>query len=82
MLAFQSVMCCSMYFVFHMKMPIMQYRKQEITGCCCSEGEIIVQMKVNKSGFVPGEPIILEMDINNKSESPVQAWSVELIQVS
>lgn len=61
-------------------MPIMQYRRQEITGCCCSEGEIIVQMKVNKSGFVPGEPIILEMDINNKSESPVQAWSVELIQ--
>lgn len=75
-------MCCSMYFVFHMKMPIMQYKRQEITGCCCSEGEIIVQMKVNKSGFVPGEPIILEMDINNKSESPVQAWSVELIQVS
>lgn len=39
-------------------------------------------MKVNKSGFVPGEPIVVVMDINNKSESPVQAWSVELIQVS
>lgn len=62
-------------------MPIMQYRRQEITGCCCSEGEIIAQMKVNKSGFVPGEPIVVEMDINNKSETPVQAWTVELIQV-
>ncbi|XP_048769206.2 arrestin domain-containing protein 2-like [Ostrea edulis] len=61
-------------------MPIMQYRRQEITGCCCSEGEIIAQMKVNKSGFVPGEPIVVEMDINNKSETPVQAWTVELIQ--
>ncbi|XP_061183522.1 arrestin domain-containing protein 3-like [Saccostrea echinata] len=61
-------------------MPIIQYRRQEISGCCCSEGEIIAQMKVNKSGFVPGEPIVVEMDINNKSENAVQAWSVELIQ--
>ena len=70
------------HFIIHQQMPIMQYRRQEISGCCCSEGEIVVQMKVNKSGFVPGEPIVMEMDINNKSESPVQAWTVELIQVS
>ena len=62
-------------------MPLHMEKQQEIEGCCCNEGTVAVSVDVNKSGFVPGEPLVYDLKIDNKSDHTVGLMHLLLEQV-
>ena len=56
-------------------------RQEEIEGCCCSAGTLAVTVDVNKSGFVPGEPLVYDIKIDNKSDNTIGLIHLILEQV-
>nr|KAG5707515.1 hypothetical protein BaRGS_012019 [Batillaria attramentaria] len=44
---------------------------EAVEGCCCSAGNVQARLTINKTGFVPGEPITYTIDIFNKSDSNI-----------
>ena len=63
-------------------MPVLREQTKTIESCCCTEGPIDVSFQTNKSGYVPGEPIVFDINIQNRSETPVTMLLVDLNQVS
>lgn len=62
-------------------MPISLEKREEIEGCCCSEGSVQVKLDINKSGFVPGEPLVYDINIDNKSDNTIETIHLILEQV-
>ena len=51
-------------------------------GCMCiGSGTISCVFRINKLGFVPGEPVIIYAEIHNDSDSRVKFTEVSLVQV-
>lgn len=61
--------------------PISAQQAQEIEGCCCNDGSVVVKMDVNKSGYVPGEPLVYDIAIDNKSSNTIEHVHFEMEQV-
>lgn len=61
--------------------PISAQQHEEIEGCCCSEGTVTVKLDVSKSGYVPGEPIVYDIFIDNKSDNTIEHVNFELEQI-
>lgn len=52
-------------------------------GCMCiGAGTISCVFRINKLGFVSGEPVIIYAEIHNDSDSKVKFTEVSLVQVS
>ncbi|KAH9503434.1 Arrestin domain-containing protein 17 [Bulinus truncatus] len=62
-------------------MPIWGEQDEVIEGCCCSSGNIQARMTLNKTGYVPGEPLNYTVDIVNNTDNDVTGLEVELKQV-
>ncbi|RUS82645.1 hypothetical protein EGW08_009598 [Elysia chlorotica] len=62
-------------------MPVWGEQEQTIDGCCCTSGTVQARMTVNKTGFVPGEPMAFTVDIKNNSDSEISGLELELRQV-
>ncbi|KAK3085924.1 hypothetical protein FSP39_010765 [Pinctada imbricata] len=61
-------------------MPVFAEQRQSIEGCCCSAGDIEVSMGLNKTGYVPGEPILYDINITNNSDNVIREAHLVLIQ--
>ncbi|CAL1532530.1 unnamed protein product [Lymnaea stagnalis] len=62
-------------------MPIWAEQEESIEGCCCSSGNIQARMTLNKTGYVPGEPLNYTVDIINNTDSDVTGLEVDLRQI-
>ncbi|ESO83040.1 hypothetical protein LOTGIDRAFT_222971 [Lottia gigantea] len=60
--------------------PVFGEENKNIEGCCCSRGSVSVQLMLNKKGFVPGEPMVYTIDINNASDYSCDGVRLELRQ--
>jgi len=49
-------------------------------GLCESKGEVSVYMKTDRKGYVPGEQIIFDINIRNKSNQELTKWEIRLLQ--
>jgi len=51
-------------------------------GCfCCKSGPLSAMVHLNKTGFVPGEPIMVSAEIDNKSNRQISGSNAKIIQV-
>lgn len=62
-------------------MPVWGEQEETIEGCCCSSGVIQARMTLNKTGFVPGEPLNYTVDVFNQTDNDVTGLEVDLRQV-
>ena len=49
---------------------------------CCKSGPISVTMILNRSGFVPGEKLIINAEIDNKSNKTMDGSQILLQQTT
>uniref|UniRef100_A0A2C9L2Q6 Arrestin C-terminal-like domain-containing protein n=1 Tax=Biomphalaria glabrata TaxID=6526 RepID=A0A2C9L2Q6_BIOGL len=59
-----------------------QYLEKEQTyeGCCCDSGCVYTHLWLEKSGFVPGEPLHYDILVNNKATSSICGVVLSLFQ--
>ena len=62
--------------------PIYEHQRQVIEGCCCEEGSIDVEFNINKTAFVPGEPLVYDITVKNNSDNAVTELYLMLRQES
>ncbi|KAK7498014.1 hypothetical protein BaRGS_00010602 [Batillaria attramentaria] len=62
-------------------MPVWGEQDEAVEGCCCSAGNVQARLTINKTGFVPGEPITYTIDIFNKSDSNIDRVELDLKQL-
>lgn len=62
-------------------MPLWGEAEETIDGCCCTSGNVHARITINKTGYVPGEPLNYTIDINNRSDNLVTGLDLELRQV-
>ncbi|XP_012936759.1 arrestin domain-containing protein 17 [Aplysia californica] len=61
-------------------MPLWGEKEATIEGCCCTSGTLHASLTLNKTGYVPGEPIDYTVEINNQSDSDVMGLELDLKQ--
>jgi len=53
----------------------------KMLGClCCTSGPITATVRLDRSGYVPGETIYLQATVDNESDRAMNTTSVEIIQ--
>ncbi|VDI58084.1 Hypothetical predicted protein, partial [Mytilus galloprovincialis] len=56
--------------------PIADTVDQKVEGLCCckcsEEGSMTVKIQINKTAFVPGEPLIYEFSVDNRSQNVIK----------
>lgn len=62
--------------------PIYEHHTGTIQGCCCEDGSVTVDLHINKTAFVPGEPLVYDIEINNNSGNLIDQLYLMLRQVS
>ncbi|KAL3859288.1 hypothetical protein ACJMK2_009514 [Sinanodonta woodiana] len=61
--------------------PVVLSKEENIENWCCSAGTLGVTLSLKKTGFVPGEPILYDITVENKSNSNINKVQLELRQV-
>lgn len=61
--------------------PLMVDETDSSCILCCSSGPVHVTLYSERSGFFPGEILLLNGEVYNKGNSKVKSTHVELIQV-
>ena len=62
-------------------MPLWGESEVAVDGCCCSAGTIHATLSLNKTGYVPGEPIEYTVEVNNRTDTTVTGLELGLRQV-
>ncbi|KAJ8302419.1 hypothetical protein KUTeg_018815 [Tegillarca granosa] len=62
-------------------MPIIAEREETMQGCCCDAGKLGVSLHLNKSGYVPGEPIVYDITIHNNTDTTITSVTLTLRQI-
>ncbi|KAH9509547.1 hypothetical protein Btru_046127 [Bulinus truncatus] len=55
-------------------------KEQMYEGCCCDSGNVYVHLWLQKSGFVPGEPLHYDILVSNKATSSICGVVLSLFQ--
>jgi len=55
--------------------------RRDVESCCCDAGHVDVSLSIDKTGYVPGEPVLYDIHIDNQSDKPVVAVELCLQQV-
>ena len=61
--------------------PSLQTKEEVYEGCCCDSGIVNSKFSLRKTGFVPGEPMMFEISVENKSNSTLCGLCIQLMQV-
>ncbi|XP_060596055.1 arrestin domain-containing protein 17-like [Ruditapes philippinarum] len=65
------------------QIPILDQASGDVYNFCCGQaGSVDIHLDVNKSGFVPGEPIKYTIAINNRSSQTVDQVALILNQMT
>ena len=63
------------------QLPVVK-KKSKTLGCfCCVTGPIHAQAKIRKSGYVPGETLLLDADTENQSGVSMRGSKAQFVQV-
>ncbi|PVD21291.1 hypothetical protein C0Q70_19463 [Pomacea canaliculata] len=62
-------------------MPVWGEQDETIEGICCSSGNVQIRLALNKTGYVPGEPVIYTIDVFNKCDFNIEQVELELKQL-
>ena len=62
-------------------MPVCAEGENAVEGCCCEVGMVYAKLILPKKGYVPGEPVNFDITIDNKSNTTVGGFSIDLRQV-
>lgn len=62
-------------------MPRNLQGEENYEGCCCDSGLVSCTMRLQKSGFVPGEPCHFTISVQNRATSSVGGITLTLVQV-
>ena len=49
---------------------------------CCKSGPISATMSLNRSGFVPGEKLTINAEVDNKSHKTLSGSEIQLLQTT
>ncbi|XP_041377026.1 arrestin domain-containing protein 17-like [Gigantopelta aegis] len=64
----------------NVSMPVCAEGESAVEGCCCEVGIVYAKLMLPKKGFVPGEPVDFDITIDNKSNTTVGGFSIDLRQ--
>ncbi|XP_045207004.2 arrestin domain-containing protein 17-like [Mercenaria mercenaria] len=64
------------------QIPVSDQATGEVYGCCGEAGEVDIHLDLNKTGFVPGEPIMYTIAVNNRSSQTVNETHLILNQMT
>ncbi|XP_069113549.1 arrestin domain-containing protein 17-like [Argopecten irradians] len=78
--AFTVIRHLDLNLVPNVLMPSRLVEQETIQGCCCEEGKVKVMLGINKTGFVPGEHLVYDIEVENNSENTITSLSLELKQ--
>lgn len=62
--------------------PCLVTKEEVYEGCCCDSGVVVCKFGLRKTGFVPGEPMMFEICVENKSTSALCGLIIQLAQVT
>ena len=62
--------------------PILMKDHKSLCCLCCKSGPISVTMSLDRSGFVPGEKLTLNAEVDNKSNKTMTRSEVKLLQTT
>ncbi len=63
-------------------MPVETTKTKIIFGfICCMRGSINVRIRLDRGGYVPGEIMILHVEVDNQSRTRLISSTVSLIEV-
>ncbi|KAL4235194.1 Arrestin (or S-antigen) [Mactra antiquata] len=62
--------------------PIDARTSEDVEGCCTSAGTFYVELSLNKTGYVPGEPIVYDIRIDNQTDYRITDILLELVQTA
>merc|ERR1711990_1409607 len=51
-----------------------------LCGLCQRKGEVSIYMRTDRKGYVPGEQIVFDLHITNKSGQELTKWEIRLLQ--
>lgn len=60
--------------------PVSRSDSKTVCCWCCEQGDITLEININKTAFVPGEKIKLFMTVTNMSNSNVEEVSAKFMQ--
>ena len=63
-----------------LRQPATGSQVNTICCCCCKSDPIIAKLSLPKSGYVPGEQLIFNASIDNKSNYEMKSTSLKIIQ--
>ena len=69
-----------MYTLFLFQSPILTKDHKSLCCLCCKSGPISVTMSLDRSGFVPGEKLTINAEVDNKSNKTMNKSVVQLLQ--
>ncbi|XP_048736252.2 arrestin domain-containing protein 3-like [Ostrea edulis] len=58
--------------------PVNSTDTDTIGCCCCEEGPVRSEFKIGRSGYVPGESIVINAEIDNRTSKEMNETRVEL----
>ena len=64
-----------------LQQPINSTDTDTVGCCCCAEGPVVSEFKLERSGYVPGEFINIRAEIDNRTSKQMSGSRVELWMV-
>ena len=65
-----------------LRLPTFSTGSKSICCLCCMSGPVTATLHTNKTGFVPGEQIILKAEIENLSNLNMRGSYLKLVQIT
>ncbi|XP_050698169.1 arrestin domain-containing protein 3-like [Eriocheir sinensis] len=60
--------------------PLMMEKEKTVCCLCCADGPIRLTMQAQRSGYVPGESLVVEGEVMNGSFSTIKYTEIKLVQ--
>lgn len=64
----------------HAGLPQNLEREEVYEGCCCDSGNVTARLQLPKCGYVPGEPLVYNLVVENQATSYICGLVMSLIQ--
>ncbi|XP_042235431.1 arrestin domain-containing protein 17-like [Homarus americanus] len=59
---------------------LMFHKESTACLCCREEGPIIISLCADKTGYIPGEHVLLTGEVTNRADSPVVSSNITLVE--
>ncbi|KAG7161349.1 Arrestin domain-containing protein 17-like 2 [Homarus americanus] len=61
---------------------LMFHKESTACLCCREEGPIIISLCADKTGYIPGEHVLLTGEVTNRADSPVVSSNITLVEIT